>query len=145
MESNEMLRLDKQLCFKLYSVSRKLTYAYQPLLSKYNLTYPQYVVMLALFEHQSMDFKQLCQYVNLKAGTLTPIVKRLEQNGYLHRIPNPSDHRRMDIKLSEKGNAIKSEIIEVPLTLAKKLTLDPVRVNQLLETLDLLDELLSDI
>ncbi len=145
MATNEIPRLDNQLCFKLYSVSRKLTYAYQPLLSKYNLTYPQYVVMLALFEHQSMDFKQLCNYVNLKPGTLTPIVKRLEQNGYLHRNTNPSDHRKIDIILSENGKAIKSEIIEIPLKLAKKMSIDSNKVKQLIKTLDLLDNILTDL
>ncbi len=118
---DELLKLDNQLCFRLYSVSRKMTRLYQPWLQKYNLTYPQYIVMLVLFEHKTIDFKALSQKIDLKTGTLTPILQKLEEIGYLERQPNPNDSRRKNIVLTDKGIQLQKDVVEVPLKLAGKL------------------------
>ena len=140
----DLLQLDNQLCFRLYSISRKMTKAYQPLLEKHQLTYPQYVVMLVMFEVQSIDFKDLSVRVNLKTGTLTPIVQKLEQIGYLIRETNPDDHRRINVVLSAEGHQLHQEIIDVPLGLAERLKLTVEKYSTLITELDELDVLLDD-
>lgn len=141
---NELLQLDNQLCFRLYSISRKMTKAYQPLLEKFSLTYPQYVVMLAVFEAKKIDFKELSERVNLKTGTLTPIVQKLEQIGYVLRETNPDDHRKINVILTEAGLALEHDIIEVPVGLAQQLNLSLEKYSTLIDELDQLSELLDE-
>jgi len=140
-----ILELDKQLCFRLYSVSRKMTKAYQPFLEKYQLTYPQYIVMLGVFEDGSIDFKKLSKKINLKTGTLTPIVQKLESLGYIKRQKNVDDFRKMNVVLTEKGKKLNMNIVDVPIGLAQKLQLSINMYETLVKELDDLDEILTDI
>lgn len=140
-----ILDLDKQLCFRLYSVSRKMTKAYQPLLERYNLTYPQYIVMLGVFEDEMIDFKELSKKVNLKTGTLTPIVQKLESLGYVTRERNSNDFRKMNVVLTKKGKTLNLEIVDVPIQLAQKLQLSIDMYETLVKELDDLDEILSKV
>lgn len=142
--TEDLLQLDNQLCFRLYSISRKMTKAYQPLLEKHQLTYPQYVVMLVMFEVESIDFKELSVRVNLKTGTLTPIVQKLEQIGYVRRETNPEDHRKINVVLSQEGHSLHQQIIDVPLGLAERLKLSVEKYSSLITELDELDELLDE-
>ena len=121
-----ILDLDKQLCFRLYSVSRKMTKAYQPLLEKYDLTYPQYIVMLGVFETKKIDFKELGEKVNLQTGTLTPIVQKLEKMGYVKREKNTKDYRKINVTLTQKGESLNTEIIDVPFGLSTKLQISMI-------------------
>jgi DNA-binding MarR family transcriptional regulator len=98
-----------------------MTKLYQPWLQKYNLTYPQYIVMLVLFEYKTIDFKALSEKIDLKTGTLTPILQKLEEIGYLDRKPNPKDSRRKNIVLTKKGTQLQKDVVEVPIKLAGKL------------------------
>lgn len=139
----ELLQLDSQLCFRLYSISRKMTKAYQPLLEKYNLTYPQYVVMLAMFEVTSIDFKELSDRVNLKTGTLTPIVQKLEQIGYVRRDKNPDDHRKINVVLTKEGHTLNTDIIDVPIGLSNKLKMSIDKYTTLVSELDELNDMLD--
>lgn len=139
-----ILDLDKQLCFRLYSVSRKMTKAYQPLLEKYQLTYPQYIVMLGVFEDDTIDFKKLSKKINLKTATLTPIVQKLESLGYIERQKNVDDFRKMNVVLTKKGKELNMNIIDVPIGLAKKLQLSIDKYETLVKELDDLDEILTD-
>lgn len=141
----DILQLDNQLCFRLYSVSRKMTKAYQPLLEKYNLTYPQYVVMLVVFEEQVIDFKELSKRVNLKTGTLTPIVQKLEQIGYVRREKNHDDHRKINVVLTPEGQELNKNIIEVPIGLAERLQVSVGKYNTLVSELDELDDMLTEV
>ena len=100
--------------------------------------------MLAMFETKAIDFKQLSQVVNLAEGTLTPIVNRLVSMGFITKIKNKEDHRKIDIALTDKGKALNAEIIEVPLNLANKLQLSFEKYNDLIERLDELDSMLND-
>lgn len=126
----ELLRLDNQLCFQLYSSSRAMTQAYRPLLKKIGLTYPQYLVMLALWEKQSLHEKEpshtqknlavncvstLGLQLRLDSGTLSPLLKRLEKQGLIHRSRNSKDERLLDISLTIKGIELSKEAAEVPL------------------------------
>lgn len=143
--TDPILQLDKQLCFRLYSVSRKMTKAYTPYLEKFNLTYPQYIIMLVMFEHKELDFKKLSKIVELKTGTLTPILQNLEKLGYINRIPNKDDKRKVTISLSEKGKEISTEIVSVPLGLSSKLKVSLEMYQTLVKELDDLSEMLNDI
>jgi len=140
-----ILELDKQLCFRLYSVSRKMTKAYQPLLEKYHLTYPQYIVMLGVFEDETIDFKDLSEKVNLKTGTLTPIVQKLESLGYVSREKNKDDFRKVNVVLTKKGKSLNMDIVEVPIQLAQKLQISINMYETLVKELDDLDALLTDV
>ena len=142
---DELLNLDNQLCFRLYSISRKMTKAYEPFLEKYDLTYPQYVVMLALFKAEAIDFKDLSVEINLSPGTLTPLLKRLEELSYLERVKNPIDNRKMNVILSKKGYELRDRIVDVPLGMAEKLHLSIEKYTTLIKELDDLNLMLNEI
>ena len=109
-----LLRLENQFCFMLYSTSHALTRAYAPLLEELGLTYPQYLVMLLLWEQDGVSVKQLGQKLFLDSGTLTPLLKRLEAAGLIRRARNKSDERQVDIFLQEAGSALRSKALRVP-------------------------------
>lgn len=142
---DEILDLDNQLCFRLYSISRKMTKAYEPFLEKYDLTYPQYVVMLALFKAELIDFKDLSVEINLSPGTLTPLLKRLEELSYLERVKNPDDSRKMNVILSKKGYELRENIVDVPYGMAEKLQLSIEKYTTLIKELDDLNIMLDEI
>jgi len=117
MNENEYLKLDNQLCFVLYAASRVLTRLYGPFLAKLNLTYPQYLVMLVLWEHQSLSVGNIGELLYLDSGTLTPLLKRLEAQGLLLRQRLTSDERKVMVTLTEMGNDMKQQAVSVPLEL----------------------------
>jgi DNA-binding MarR family transcriptional regulator len=141
--NDEILRLDNQLCFRLYAVSRRMTRLYQPFLEKFNLTYPQYIVMLVMFEHKVMDFKDLSKVVDLKTGTLTPIVQRLEEHGFVSRVKNKQDMRKMNVILTEKGKELQRQVIEVPISMAQQLSISEEMYTVLIKELDDLAQILK--
>jgi DNA-binding MarR family transcriptional regulator len=122
-----------------------MTKAYQPLLEKYHLTYPQYIVMLGVFEDETIDFKDLSEKVNLKTGTLTPIVQKLESLGYVSREKNKDDFRKVNVVLTKKGKSLNMDIVEVPIQLAQKLQISINMYETLVKELDDLDALLTDV
>ena len=97
------LRLENQLCFAIYSASLAMTKLYRPFLLELNLTYPQYVVMMALWERDAITVSALGEQVALDSGTLTPLLKRLETLGFISRIRNPQDEREVHIRLTSAG------------------------------------------
>lgn len=107
-------RLEQQLCFAIYSTMHAITKAYQPLLAKTGLTYPQYLAMLALWDASDVTVKQLGERLFLDSGTLTPLLKRLEAMGLVHRVRDPKDERRVRLTLTEKGKALQREAQPVP-------------------------------
>jgi len=109
-----MLRLDNQLCFAVYSASLAMTRLYKPLLEKLSLTYPQYLVMLALWEHDGPMVSELGELLSLDSGTLTPLLKRLEANGFVTRLRDVVDERRVHITLTPTGRKLKSRAAGVP-------------------------------
>lgn len=119
MDDN-ILNLDNQLCFKIYSASRMLIRLYKPILDKLKLTYPQYVVMLALWEKDNILFKELGKKVMLQTGTLTPIVQKLEKMGNIQRIRDAEDERNVLISLTEKGRELKVEAQNIPKEILEK-------------------------
>jgi DNA-binding MarR family transcriptional regulator len=108
------LELDAQLCFALYSTSLAMTKAYKPLLEKLGLTYPQYLAMLALWEADDLTVKQMAERLNLDSATMTPLLKRLEAQGYVRRVRGVSDERQVHIRLSDAGRALKQSARDIP-------------------------------
>jgi len=112
--ADEMLRLDNQLCFAVYSASLAMTKLYKPLLDKLGLTYPQYLVMLVLWERDRLMVSELGEKLSLDSGTLTPLLKRLEANGLVARIRDVEDERRVRISLTAAGRKLKVRAASVP-------------------------------
>jgi MarR family transcriptional regulator, organic hydroperoxide resistance regulator len=110
----DLLRLDNQLCFALYSASLAMTKLYQPLLAQLGLTYPQYLVMLALWESDDVAISDIGQRLGLDSGTLTPLLKRLEQQGLLSRTRDAQDERRVRVRLSVAGLALREQAADIP-------------------------------
>ena len=108
------LALDKQLCFALYSASLAMTKVYKPLLAPLGLTYPQYLVMLALWEHDGQSVSELGNRLALDSGTLTPLLKRLEAQGQLSRERDVEDERRVIVRLTPAGRQLKVQARRVP-------------------------------
>ena len=110
----EGLALSNQLCFKIYSMSKTMTRLYKPILDSLNLTYPQYLVMLVLWEHEVISFKDMSNNLKMKTGTLTPILNNLESQGRLCRIKDEKDDRKIYIHITTKGKNLKGEASCVP-------------------------------
>ncbi len=108
------MKLDRQLCFALYSASLSMTRLYQPLLAPLGLTYPQYLVLLALWEQDGVTVSALGDRVFLDSGTLTPLLKRMEQAGLLRRQRDTVDERRVHIHLTPEAHALKKRAAAVP-------------------------------
>lgn len=120
----DILKLDNQLCFPLYAATRQFTKIYRPLLEKFNVTYPQYLVLLVLFETDTLSVKALGERLFLDSGTLTPMLKRMEERGLIQRARSLQDERVVEVSLTEKGKALESEIEEVPLAFTKEIKLE---------------------
>ena len=112
------LKLDHQLCFALYSASLAMTKLYKPLLDPFGLTYPQYLVMLVLWEGDGITVSQLGERLALDSGTLTPLLKRLEAAGLVQRLRDAADERRVLLTLSAAGRALKARALKLPRTVA---------------------------
>lgn len=108
------LQLDHQLCFALYSASLAMTRLYKPLLEPLGLTYPQYLVMLVLWEGDGLAVSQLGDRLALDSGTLTPLLKRLEAQGLVQRLRDTQDERRVLLQLTSAGRALKERALGVP-------------------------------
>ncbi len=121
-DADEMLKLDNQFCFVLYALSRKIIGQYRPLLNAIGLTYPQYLVMLVLWEHLpdpgkpgGVTIKFIGERLQLDTGTLTPLLKRLEQRGLIHRERAKDDEREVLVRLSLEGIELKQQAQHIPL------------------------------
>ena len=114
VKSDPMLQLDNQLCFALYSTSLAMTKLYKPLLAELGLTYPQYLAMLVLWECDGLMVSELGERLYLDSGTLTPLLKRLEASGYISRLRDVNDERRVHITLTSTGRKLKARAAKIP-------------------------------
>ena len=114
LNADQALLLDNQLCFALYSASLAMTKLYKPLLDELGLTYPQYLVMLVLWEGDRLMVSELGQRLCLDSGTLTPLLKRLESTGLVSRMRDAEDERRVRIQLTAAGRKLKARAAKVP-------------------------------
>jgi DNA-binding MarR family transcriptional regulator len=145
MDDQDWLKLDDQLCFRLYTASRVVTRCYQPLLGALGLTYPQYLVMLVLWEanraqQPAPTVKALGARLMLDSGTLTPLLKRLEQGGLIKRERRTEDEREVSIVLTAEGIAMRGQAATVPAELAGKLGLP---LDEVIALRSMLDRLLD--
>lgn len=115
--NDDLLRLDRQLCFPLYAASRLVTRLYQPLLAPFGLTYPQYIVMMVLWERSPLSVTDIGDRLLLNSNTLTPLLKRLEQLGYVRRSRRADDERVAEIALTEAGAALREACRSIPATI----------------------------
>ncbi|MDB0572652.1 MarR family transcriptional regulator [Ralstonia solanacearum] len=136
----DALALDQQLCFPLYAAGHLLTRLYRPLLDELRLTYPQYLVMLACWQQTPCAVGDLGRTLYLDTGTLTPLLKRLEEQGLLTRTRDHGDQRRVVIELTETGRALRLRAVKVPDALVRRIPLEPGEIGT---TRDVLRKLLD--
>lgn len=118
------LRLENQLCFPLYACSKEIIRRYKPFLDPLDLTYTQYIALMVLWQKKSISVKALGDCLYLDSGTMTPVLKKLESKGYITRTRSTEDERSVVIELTEKGEALKNEAVNVPGQLAELVKLD---------------------
>ncbi|CAN3985103.1 MarR family winged helix-turn-helix transcriptional regulator [Kitasatospora sp. NPDC089913] len=110
----DLLLLDRQICFSLNAASRAFGGVYRVLLKDLGLTYPQYLVMLVLWEHGELPVKRIGEHLRLDSGTLSPLLKRLEAAGLVHRKRSPEDERSVTVSLTGEGSAMRERAGQVP-------------------------------
>ena len=114
----ELLKLNNQVCFPLYACSKELIRQYGPHLKKLNLTYTQYIVMMVIWEKETVSSRELSECLHLDYGTLTPVLKRLEAAGYLNKQRSDEDERLLTLSLTEKGRSLKEDAVSIPPAIA---------------------------
>lgn len=129
----EQLKLDNQLCFPIYAASRLITRAYQPHLDALGITYPQYLVLMVLWETDGLSVHDISVRLILNTNTLTPLLKRMEAQGLVTRTRSSQDERVVRIQLSAKGKALREEAADIPLRLNERLQESNLNLEQLLE------------
>ena len=112
------LALDQQLCFALYAASRATTSVYRPMLDELGVTYPQYLVLLVLWERDGRGVREIGEQLDLDSGTLSPLLKRLEAIGLIERQRRADDERRVEIHLTDAGHALRDRALDIPKCLA---------------------------
>lgn len=110
----DALKLENQLCFPLYACSKEIVRKYKPFLDELDLTYTQYIAMMVLWEHKQISVKDMGALLYLDSGTLTPVLKKLEQKGYLVRARDSQDERVLNVTITELGEKLKESAVEVP-------------------------------
>ena len=134
-DTRDPLLLDDQLCFALYAASRAVTGLYRPMLDELGLTYPQYLVLLVLWEHGDRPVKDLGSALQLDYGTLSPLLKRLEANGLVRRERRPDDERSVRVALTDEGRALRERALSVPPVIGEAMGLTEEGVESLRATL----------
>ncbi|MBB4927694.1 DNA-binding MarR family transcriptional regulator [Kitasatospora kifunensis] len=134
-EDGFSLLLDDQMCFALYAASRAVTGLYRPMLEELGLTYPQYLVLLVLWDRDEASVKELGSALHLDYGTLTPLLKRLESNGLLRRQRRPDDERAVRITLTDEGSALRERARAIPAAIGDAMGLEPEEFERTRATL----------
>ena len=137
------LRLDSQLCFPLYALSRIVTSQYQPLLAAHGLTYPQYLVLMVLWEEGSASVGRISDRLLLGTNTLTPLLKRMEQDGWLRRERSRNDERVVKIGLTKKAADFQETALSIPCALSERVLSGPLSQQQLFELKTNLEKLID--
>lgn len=127
----DSLKLENQICFPLYACSREIVKAYKPYLDELDLTYTQYITMMVLWEDKELRVKDVGRRLYLDSSTMTPLLKRLEEKGYVTRRRSKSDERDLIVTITEKGEALKEKALSVPERLGACVALDPQKAQAL--------------
>ncbi|MFJ7436948.1 MarR family winged helix-turn-helix transcriptional regulator [Methylorubrum thiocyanatum] len=146
-ESAEVLKdpllLDNQLCYALYAAAHRMTKSYRPMLERMGLTYPQYLVLLVLWESDGITVSEIGRRLRLDSGTLTPVLKRLEISGLLNRSRRQSDEREVEIALTDQGRSLRSEAVAVRQSVMCQLNMSEPEIQAMRADLNALIENLS--
>ena len=136
---HEQLKLENQLCFRLYAASRLVMQAYTPFLSKLGITYPQYLVLLVLWEKNEQPVNDLAKRLHLETNTVTPLLQRMEKEGLVSRRKGKEDGRQVLVSLTDQGRALEQEAAHIPHQVGSRMVCDkltPGTVPELFATLD---------
>ncbi|CAI9687164.1 MarR family transcriptional regulator [Elizabethkingia anophelis] len=136
MKNLQQLKLDNQICFPVYALSREIVGRYRPLLDQLDITYPQYLVLLVLWEHQEQSVSQLGEKLYLDSGTLTPLLKRLEQKKMVTRSRSKEDERIVKIKLTSEGQSLQKKAASIPKQLFEDMKVPEEELKQLKTTIE---------
>ena len=137
--------LDNQLCFRLYTASRLITQTYHPLLSVYGLTYPQYLVLLVLWEKDAQPVNDIAKRLLLETNTVTPLLKRMEVEGIITRTQGTKDARQIIVNLTSKGRGLQEKLSDVPETVGKSVLCDSVTPSSVPGLFGMLDGIINQL
>ena len=141
-EIDDIVPLEQQLCFSVYSAAHAFNAAYKPLLEPFGLTYPQYLVLLALWQQDGVSVKDIGARLHLDSGTLTPLLKRLQGSGYVRRGRNPADERQLLVELTPEGQALRFQVAKVRMSLVCSLGVTEPAIQNLRGEIDVITGLL---
>lgn len=127
----DALKLENQLCFPLYACSKEIVKAYKPYLDELDLTYTQYITMMVMWEYKELRVKEVGKYLYLDSGTLTPLLKRLEEKGYITRHRSEKDERDLIVMITEKGEELKERAADIPQKVGKCVGIEPQKAQTL--------------
>ena len=139
----EQLRLDNQFCFPVYAASRLIIREYQPYLDNLGITYPQYLVLMVLWETDNIPVNDISQKLILNTNTVTPLLKRMEAEGFIKRQRSESDERKVQVKLTRKGKLLEGKAASIPGSLASCLVSDTMNIGELVDLKDKLYKLIN--
>jgi len=139
----EQLKLENQLCFPLYAASRLIIREYQPHLDKLEITYPQYLVLMVLWEQDNISVNEITQKLILNTNTVTPLLKRMESQGIITRNRSEEDERKVLVKLTEKGIGMRMEASTIPEKLTACIISDALNVEELIDMKEKLNVLID--
>ena len=135
MDRYDALKLENQLCFPLYAVSKEIVKKYKPYLDELDLTYTQYITMMVMWEHKEMNVKELGEYLYLDSGTLTPVLKKLEQKGWVKRARAKDDERVLLVTLTKAGGELREQAVDIPAKVGGCVALSKEEAEQLYQIL----------
>ncbi|MCM1388631.1 MAG: MarR family transcriptional regulator [Bacillus sp. (in: Bacteria)] len=131
----DCLKLENQLCFPLYACSKEVIRRYKPYLDKLDLTYTQYIAMMVMWEKKEVTVKELGQCLYLDSGTLTPLLKKLEEKHYVVRKRSKEDERNLIVSITKEGEALKEQAVEIPADIAACTNVEPKEAQILYQLL----------
>ena len=134
-EKYNVLKIDNQFCFSVYALSKEITKIYKPFLKKIDLTYTQYITMLVLWENDNLNVNEIGKKLTLDSGTLTPLLKKLEEKGLIIKQRQKIDERNVIITLSDKGKSLKDVALEIPIKLLEKIDVNPEKIIEIRDKL----------
>lgn len=144
MDKYDVLKLENQLCFPLYVCSKEIVKAYMPYLDELDLTYTQYITMMVMWEHKKLFVKEIGEYLYLDSGTLTPVLKKLEEKGFVVRERSKEDERGVMVIITDEGEALKERAVSVPARLGSCVKFESDDAQKLAQLLGKLLSKLTD-
>ena len=139
----EEFKLENQLCFRLYTASRLITQAYHPLLSAHRITYPQYLVLLVLWEKDAQPVNDIATRLFLETNTVTPLLQRMEKEGIISRSRGREDARQIIVSLTPKGEQLQTDLSDVPFEVGKSVMCDSINPQTVPDLYRMLDEMID--